>query len=107
VWGGAYFNYSVPPFDKKEVRQAFSKAIDRQGILSALDEPGAVGGGAGLTHISQFARFYMDPINDSSPSDRTLSITVRPPGGGQLLKRRATDGIELTRTREHLWASAP
>jgi ABC-type transport system substrate-binding protein len=66
VWGGAYFNFANPPFNDERVRQAFSMAIDRPGILSALDQPGAVGGGAGLTHISQYDRFYIDPINDAS-----------------------------------------
>jgi ABC-type transport system substrate-binding protein len=56
----------VPPFNDKRVRQAFSMAIDRQGTLSVLDQPGAVGGGAGLTHVSQYAGFYIDPINDES-----------------------------------------
>lgn len=64
VWGGAYFNFAVPPFNDVRVRQALSMAVDRPGLLSVLDQPGAVGGGGGLTHISQYAGFYIDPIND-------------------------------------------
>jgi peptide/nickel transport system substrate-binding protein len=64
VWGGAYFNFDVPPFNDIRVRQAFSMAVDRQGILASLDEPGATGGGSGLTHISQYEGYWVDPIND-------------------------------------------
>lgn len=64
VWGGAYFNFAVPPFDDVRVRQALAMSVDRPGLLAVLDQPGAVGGGAGLTHISQYADFYIDPIND-------------------------------------------
>lgn len=66
VWGGAYFNFAVKPFDDVRVRQAFSMAIDRPGILGAIDEPMAVGGGSGLTHIAQYKQFWVDAINDSS-----------------------------------------
>jgi ABC-type transport system substrate-binding protein len=66
VWGGAYFNFAVPPFSDKRVRQALSMSVDRPGILGVLDQPGAVGGGAGLTHISQYANFYLDPIADAA-----------------------------------------
>jgi peptide/nickel transport system substrate-binding protein len=65
VWGGAYFNFANPPFNDKRVRQALSMSIDRPGILSALDQPKATGVGGGLTHISQYDRFYVDPINDA------------------------------------------
>ena len=66
VWGGAYFNFANPPFNDKRVRQALSMSIDRPGILSALDQPKATGGGSGNTHISQYDRFWMDPINDAT-----------------------------------------
>ncbi len=66
VWGGAYFNFANPPFNDVRVRQALSMAIDRPGILSALDQPGATGGGSGNTHISQYNRFWIDPINDAT-----------------------------------------
>ena len=61
VWGGSYFNFAVPPFDNKLVRQALSMSIDREGILGALDQPRAAGS---LTHVSQFDRFWMDPLTD-------------------------------------------
>ena len=64
VWGGAFFNFDVAPFNDQRVRQAFSMAVDRPGILASLDEPGATGGGAGLTHISQYQQYWVDPIND-------------------------------------------
>ena len=66
VWGGAYFNFANAPFNDKRVRQAFSMAVDRPGVLANLDQPGAVGGGSGLTHISQFADYWIDPIQDES-----------------------------------------
>jgi peptide/nickel transport system substrate-binding protein len=66
VWGGAYFNFANPPFNDKRVRQALSMSIDRPGILSALDQPKATGGGSGNTHVSQYDRFWIDPINDAS-----------------------------------------
>jgi peptide/nickel transport system substrate-binding protein len=97
VWGGGFFNYSVPPFDKKEVRQAFSMAIDRPGILSALDQPGAVGGGAGLTHVSQFARFYIDPINDSEFGPNAQYYEYNVDAARQLLETAGYgDGLEIT-----------
>jgi peptide/nickel transport system substrate-binding protein len=66
VWGGAFFNFANPPFNDKRVRQAFSMAVDRPGVLANLDQPGAVGGGSGITHIAQFAGLWVDPINDAS-----------------------------------------
>ena len=66
VWGGAYFNFANPPFNDKRVRQALSMAIDRPGILTALDQPKAVGGGSGITHVSQYEKFWIDPIKDES-----------------------------------------
>jgi ABC-type transport system substrate-binding protein len=41
-------------------------AIDRPGILGALDGPMGTGGGSGLTHVSQYAQFWVDPINDAA-----------------------------------------
>src|SRR5207247_5385533 len=64
--GGAYFNFANPPFNDKRVRQALSMSIDRPGILSAIDQPKAVGGGSGITHVSQYEKFWIDPIKDAS-----------------------------------------
>jgi ABC-type transport system substrate-binding protein len=66
VWGGAFFNFANAPFNDVRVRRAFSMAVDRPGVLANLDQPGAVGGGSGLTHVSQFRNFWMDPIGDAS-----------------------------------------
>ncbi|HUF53338.1 MAG TPA: ABC transporter substrate-binding protein [Dehalococcoidia bacterium] len=71
VWGGAFFNFANPPFNDVRVRQAFSMAVDRQGTLAVIDQPGAVGGGAGLTHVSQYRGFYIDPINDEATFGET------------------------------------
>lgn len=66
VWGGAYFNFAEAPFNDIRVRQAFSMSIDRPGILGALDQPMGSGLGSGLTHVSQYAQFWVDAINDAS-----------------------------------------
>jgi peptide/nickel transport system substrate-binding protein len=106
VWGGAYFNYANPPFDKKEVRQAFSMAIDRQGILSALDQPGAVGGGGGLTHVSQYAGFYLDPLNDSAFGDNARFYQYDPDAARQLLADAGfPDGVELTANSSNIYGA--
>jgi peptide/nickel transport system substrate-binding protein len=107
VWGGAYFNYANPPFDRKEVRQAFSMAIDRQGILEALDQPGAVGGGAGLTHISQFARFYLDPINDAATFGENAKYYQRDVQAARQLLEAAGfgDGIDLTANSSNIYGA--
>jgi ABC-type transport system substrate-binding protein len=48
------------------VRQAFSMAVDRPGTLAVIDQPGATGGGSGLTHVSQYRGYWIDPINDAA-----------------------------------------
>ena len=83
VWGGAYFNFANPPFNDVRVRQALSMAIDRPGILSALDQPKATGGGSGITHVSQYDRFWVDPIKDAStfgPNAKYYKRDVYGPG---------------------------
>jgi ABC-type transport system substrate-binding protein len=98
VWGGAYFNYAIAPFSDKRVRQAFSMSIDRPGVLSALDQPGAVGGGAGLTHISQYASFYLDPINDAAKFGANAKYFKHDLTEAKALLSAAgyADGIDLT-----------
>jgi peptide/nickel transport system substrate-binding protein len=104
VWGGAYFNYANPPFDRKEVRQAFSMAIDRAGILTALDQPGAVGGGGGLTHVSQYSGFYLDPINDSSFGPNAQYYQYDIAAARQLLESVGLgDGVELTANSANIY----
>lgn len=100
VWGGAYFNFAVPPFNDKRVRQALSMAIDRPGILAALDQPGAVGGGAGLTHVSQYANFYIDPINDPGTFGPNAVYYQRNIEEARALLEAAGygDGLDLTAT---------
>ena len=66
VFGAAYFNFAVPPFNDKRVRQALSMAWDRPGVQQALDKAGAAGP---LTHITQFGPFYLDPFgSDFGPN---------------------------------------
>jgi len=98
VWGGAYFNFGRPPFNDKRVRQALSMSIDRPGILSALDQPGAAGGGGGLTHIAQFANFYVDPINDAATFGDNAKYFTRDVEGAKALLAEAgfPDGVDLT-----------
>lgn len=100
VWGGAYFNFDVPPFNDKRVRQALSMAVDRQGILSALDQPGATGGGSGLTHISQYAGYWMDAINDASTFGPNAKYYQRDVAAAEALLAEAgyPNGLDLTAT---------
>ncbi|MCH8345311.1 MAG: ABC transporter substrate-binding protein [Chloroflexi bacterium] len=96
VWGGAFFNFGRPPFNDKRVRQALSMSIDRKGILGALDQPGAAGGG--LTHVSQFANFYVDPINDAATFGDNAKYYQRDVEGAKALLAEAgfPDGVDLT-----------
>jgi ABC-type transport system substrate-binding protein len=97
VWGGAFFNFENTPFSDKRVRQAFSMAVDRPGTLSVLDQPGAVGGGAGLTHISQYRGFYVDPINDAAAFGSNAHFYQRDVEGARALLAEAgyQDGVDL------------
>jgi peptide/nickel transport system substrate-binding protein len=105
VWGGAYFNFANPPFNDERVRQALSMSIDRPGILSALDQPGAVGGGAGLTHISQYARFYIDPVNDASEFGENAKYFTRNVEEARALLSAAglPDGIDITANSSNIY----
>jgi ABC-type transport system substrate-binding protein len=98
VWGGAYFNFAKKPFDDVRVRQALSMSVDRPGILSALDQPGAAGGG--LTHISQYAGFYIDPINDAATFGENAKYYQRDVEGAKALLAEAgyPNGIDLKAT---------
>ncbi len=58
VIGGIYFNFDIPPWNDVRVRQALSMAMDRDGILKALDPTGK---GGWFTAISQLVPFWLDP----------------------------------------------
>jgi len=105
VWGGAYFNFANPPFNDKRVRQAFSMAVDRPGVLANLDQPGAVGGGAGLTHISQFAGYYVDPISDASAFGANAKYYKRDvPAARDLLAQAGyPNGVDLVAVSSNIY----
>lgn len=98
VWGGAYFNFANAPFNDIRVRQAFSMAIDRPGILGALDGPMGTGGGSGLTHVSQYAQFWVDPINDAATFGENAQYFQHNVSAAQDLLNQAGygSGIDLT-----------
>ena len=58
VFGGLYFNFSIPPFNDPRVRQAISLAMDRDGIRQAIDTTGRAGW---HTAIPQLAPYWMNP----------------------------------------------
>jgi peptide/nickel transport system substrate-binding protein len=105
VWGGAFFNFAEAPFNDKRVRQAFSMAVDRQGTLANIDQPGAVGGGAGLTHVSQYAGFYIDPINDADTFGENARYFTRDVEAAQTLLGEAgyPNGLDLTATTSSIY----
>ncbi len=63
VFGGIYFNYATPPWGDVRARQAFSMAMDRPGIIGALDETGT---GGAHSAIAQLAPFWLDPLADGA-----------------------------------------
>jgi len=105
VWGGAYFNFANPPFNDVRVRQALSMAIDRPGILSALDQPRATGGGSGLTHISQYDKFWIDPINDAAEFGPNAKYFARDVTEAKALLSAAgfPDGIDITANSSNIY----
>ena len=59
--GGFYFNYDNKPFNDIRVRQAMSLAMDRPGLLKALDQTGE---GNAHSHIAaSLAPYWMSPID--------------------------------------------
>jgi ABC-type transport system substrate-binding protein len=107
VWGGAYFNFAEKPFDDVRVRQALSMAVDRPGILSALDQPGATGGGSGITHVSQYADFWIDPINDAAAFGEAAKYYQRNVDGAKALLAQAgyPNGIDVNATTSVVYGS--
>jgi ABC-type transport system substrate-binding protein len=97
VWGGAFFNFANPPFNDVRVRRAFSMAVDRPGVLANLDQPGAVGGGSGLTHVSQFRNFWLDAINDADTFGDSAQYFARDVDAAKALLAEAgyPDGVDL------------
>jgi len=63
VIGGSYFNFSNAPWGDPRVRQAWSLAQDRAGILSATDQTGR---GGWFSAISQLAPFWLDPQDQAA-----------------------------------------
>lgn len=59
VFGGMYFNFSIEPWNDVRVRQAWSLAQDRAGIVDVIDQTGQ--GGGWFSAIPQLAPFWLDP----------------------------------------------
>lgn len=58
VPGGFYFNFSIPPWNDVRMRLALSRALDRDAVLTGVDDTGQGGWHSG---ISQLPPFWMDP----------------------------------------------
>jgi len=73
-------------------------SIDRPGILATLDKPGAVGGGAGLTHVSQYDRFWLDPIKEASEFGENAKYFAQNITEAKALLSAAgfADGVDIT-----------
>ncbi|MGE3697142.1 MAG: ABC transporter substrate-binding protein, partial [Dehalococcoidia bacterium] len=58
--GGFYFNYDNKPWNDIRVRQALSMAMDRPGLLKALDQTGK---GDAHSHIAaSLSPYWMSPL---------------------------------------------
>ena len=65
--GGFYFNYDNAPWGDKRARQALSLAMDRAGMLKALDQTGK---GDAHSHIAaSLAPYWMSPLNGNEWGD--------------------------------------
>ncbi|MGD9933707.1 MAG: ABC transporter substrate-binding protein [Dehalococcoidia bacterium] len=68
--GGFYFNYDNKPWNDIRVRQALSMAMDRTGLLKALDQTGK---GNAHSHIAaSLAPYWMSPLDSKEwgPSEK-------------------------------------
>ncbi len=62
--GASWFNFNVKQFADKRVRQAFSMALDRDGILKLQDQPGK---GDYHTHVcASLAPYHLSPKKDAA-----------------------------------------
>jgi ABC-type transport system substrate-binding protein len=104
VWGGAFFNFANPPFNDVRVRQAFSMAVDRAGTLSVIDQPGAAGQ-SGLTHVSQYRGFYLDPVADEAAFGENARYYQRDTQAARDLLADAgyPDGIDLVAVTSNVY----
>lgn len=92
TFGGTYFDFSKPPWNDVRARQAFSMAMDREGMLAILDETGP---GASHTAIPILAPFWLDPRSDEfGPNAKYFAHDVA--AARQLLDAAGyPDGIDL------------
>ncbi|MDT7943033.1 MAG: ABC transporter substrate-binding protein [Dehalococcoidia bacterium] len=69
-----YFNFDLQPWGDERVRQAFSLAMDREGMLKALDPTGK---GGYHSAISQLPPWWLDPKSpDFGPNARYFQRNV-------------------------------
>jgi peptide/nickel transport system substrate-binding protein len=65
--GGFYFNYDNAPWGDKRARQALSLAMDRPGLLKALDQTGK---GDAHSHIAaSLSPYWMSPLHSTEWGD--------------------------------------